>query len=99
MQADKPQRTYRRESEWRALVSEFEASGLPAKDFCAKHKIATSGLYAWKKKFESASDEGDCAFIELTTPTNEASEESGRWDVELELGSGIVLRVRTPLIC
>ena len=66
-------RTYRREEEWRDLVDEFEKSSIPAKEFCAKHSIATSGLYTWKKKFESNPNVIDNPFIELRTPTKEIS--------------------------
>lgn len=82
-----------------ALVEAFYASGLTKTAFCKHHGIATSCLNRWQKALSpEASANG---FIDITqsvssaAPPRPGSEECPRWQVELELGAGVVLRVRT----
>jgi transposase-like protein len=82
-----------------ALVEEFNTSGLTKTAFCKHHGIATSCLSRWQKALspESSAD----AFVDITKSVSAsaaprpAAGEHPRWQVELELGAGVVLRVRT----
>jgi len=91
-------RTYRKHEEWRQLINKFEAGDLSTTEFCAKHGIASSGLYNWRKKFQqehAAAQES--AFIELPQIAMDEPlphNSSDRWDVELELGNDVILRLR-----
>jgi len=82
-----------------ALVEEFNASGLTKTAFCKHHGIATSCLSRWQKALSPESSTGD--FVDITESVSAAAlprpaaEECPRWQVELELGAGVVLRVRT----
>lgn len=82
-----------------ALVEEFNASGLTKTAFCKHHSIATSCLSRWQRALSPEASVGD--FIDITrsvtsaAPPRPAAEECPRWQVELELGAGVVLRVRT----
>jgi hypothetical protein len=84
---------------WRDLISEYEGSSLTQQAFCQQHKISTSSLHKWRKRFSTISSATD--FIEISeavTPPNLSRNKSGEshlsWLVELELGQGIVLRVK-----
>jgi len=92
-------RIMRTQEQWKALLEEFTTSGLTRATFCKKHRIATSSLYRWQQLFERASN---ADFIDVTEPLVNAPGSShptpvrdNDWQVELELGSGIVLRLRT----
>lgn len=91
-------RIMRTQEQWRALLEEFNTSGLTRAAFCKKHRIATSSLYRWQQLFEHVSD---ADFIDVTEPLANAPQShpdpvrDNDWQVELELGDGIVLRLRT----
>ena len=93
-------RIMRSRSQWKALLGEFDNSGLTKSAFCKKHQIASSSLYRWQKFFaEQAGEVTD--FIDVTQPLSSippavpAHASGNDWQVELELGAGIVLRLRT----
>lgn len=93
----------RSEAQWRVLTSAFAKSGLSCRVFCARHGASVSTLDWWCKRLGVAPRTGasrrgrDALFVELT-PSVSATTDSGNrvaaWDVELELGAGMVLRVR-----
>jgi hypothetical protein len=91
-------RVMRTQEQWKALLEEFNTSGLTRAAFCKKHRIATSSLYRWQQLFEHASNTD---FIDVTEPLANAPGShpvpvrDNDWQVELELGSGFVLRLRT----
>jgi len=92
-------RVMRTQEQWKALLEEFNASGLTRTAFCKKHKISTSSLYRWQLFF--ASSPGDTDFIDVTQTLSDTSlppaiqTSENKWQVELELGAGMVLRLRT----
>ena len=81
-------RTHR---QWKALLNEFNDSGLTRSAFCKKHRIATSSLYRWQQLFAEQSG-GATDFIDVTHPLSstplpspaQARDHDGQ--VELELG-------------
>jgi len=92
-------RVQRTREQWKALVDEFATSGLTKAFFCKKHRIASSCLYRWQKVFAEQPVLAD--FIDITqpvpgaTPEPPAADNNKQWQVELELGAGIVLRLRS----
>ena len=90
-------RVMRTQSQWKALLKEFNSSGLTKSAFCKKHRIATSSLYRWQQLFAEHAAPTD--FIDVTQPLSRTAAPAGAgdndWQVELELGAGIVLRLRT----
>jgi hypothetical protein len=93
-------RVTRSQNQWKALLEEFTTSGLSKSTFCKQHRIATSSLYRWQRIFaERAGEVTD--FIDVTQPLSgtplppSASARDNDWQVELELGPGVVLRLRT----
>jgi transposase-like protein len=91
-------RLRRTEAQWKALLEEYATSGLTQAAFCQKHHIASSGLYKWRKHFARQSAESN--FIDITESLGKATApfsepgRDGHWQVELELGPGVILRVR-----
>lgn len=91
-------RVMRTENQWQALLDEFSVSGLTRSAFCKQHHIATSSLYRWQKVLTEPSAEDK--FVDITesvakaAPTLHVPDNNSHWQVELELGAGVILRVR-----
>ena len=85
--------------EWRAIMSRFERSGQSYREFCMAEDLAPSTFSWWRRKLGRSGANGvtvDTAlFVELT----ENRPAAPAWDAELELGGGVVLRVRRPGSC
>lgn len=84
-------RTRRSDAEWRAIMARYEASGLSGEGFCEAEGIGKSAFWRWRRRLADgdAGGGGKAMFVELAGPASS-------WDVELELGSGVVLRLRRP---
>lgn len=80
-------RTSRSRAEWEQLINMYEESGQSRKIFCAYRAIPVSSFDYWRAKLKR--EAAEAGFIELTPPPACAG-----WDVELELGTGVVLRLR-----
>lgn len=85
-------------SEWKDIVKRFSKSKLSIEQFCQQESILPVTLRKWQCRFKSASLPD--SFVEITsanipppTPISSPSS-SGHWDIELELGHGMVLRLR-----
>lgn len=88
----------RTQAQWKALLEEYDACDLTQAAFCKKHQIASSSLWKWRKHFSS--EPADKEFIDITeslinTPSSYNSARDGRWQVELELAPGVMLRIRS----
>ena len=87
--------------EWRQLIDEQAASGLSQKAFCDQRGIPLATFGYWKRKLRaeppstptgSGTDTVSLAdWIEL--PTRGLVSDGG-WQIELELGNGLCLRLR-----
>jgi len=92
-------KVWRSKAQWQALLDELATSGLTKSAFCQKHAIAPSNLYRWQKILAEAS--APTGFIDITEPVVQAvpaapvPSSDSHWQVELELGAGVVLRVRS----
>ena len=96
-------------AQWRKLIERFDRSGQTRGDFCAAHGLALSTFELWRRKVgetQATSDEAppESLFVELTNgtePTGPArtATGAGAWEVELELGAGVVLRLRRSAPC
>jgi hypothetical protein len=83
------------------LVDEQAGSGLSQTAFCKRRKIALSTFAHWKRRLAApgtapgsgprdGSDSPSSAWIDLgALPGSDAG-----WDIELDLGGGICLRLR-----
>ena len=83
----------RGKGEWQQLIDEQAASGLSQKAFCGQKGIplATFGYWKLKLRAEVASTVSLDDWIELPNGT---SEPRGFWQIELDLGHGLCLRLR-----
>jgi len=89
----KKKRVRRSEAEWQDLFARFEQSGHSREVFCAEQGVVLSSFIRWWKKLRPSRPQQPAVveepvFVELGT---------GRelhWEVELQLGAGVVLRLR-----
>lgn len=94
-------RVRRRADQWRTLLRRFEQSGQTREQFCAEQGLALSSFSRWRGKMRRQTQDhaGVCeeaVFVALSSEEAGASGQSG-WEVELQLGSDVVVRLRqTP---
>ena len=70
---------------WRTLLEDFDLHEGSQAEFCRLHGISHGSLFYWRRKLRQT------AFVEIEAPVSAAC-----WDVELEFGDGMVLRLRRP---
>jgi transposase-like protein len=88
-------RVNRSKEQWQMLVNQYETSGLTQQAFCKQQGIATSGLNKWRKRFSNSLE---TEFVDITDQLSEVGSHENhhrdnRWEVELQLGQGLVLRI------
>lgn len=94
-------RVVHNEASWRKLIAQYETGSLNQKLFCQQHQISVSSFHKWRNRFKRNEDADH--FIDISkaiVPTQHQSQpavdpEKPTWLVELELGQGMVLRVRS----
>lgn len=101
------QTSYRQPSrqKWQQLIEQQATSGQSQASFCASHGLAKSTFPYWKRRLKqgaSAEDSQsplDSLFMPLLESAAEgtAHTDSGGWEVELDLGGGLCLRLRRSL--
>ncbi len=82
-------RTRRSRDEWQRLIKEQADSGLTQSGFCKANGIGLASFQNWKRRL--AAEAPSEPWYELGTLSRSAS---AGWDIELELGDGICLRLR-----
>ncbi|HSH85341.1 MAG TPA: IS66 family insertion sequence element accessory protein TnpB [Guyparkeria sp.] len=87
----KPQRRDR--EAWRQLMAAYEASDQTQRAFCAEHGVAYSTFCYWRRRLRETgtADAGAPAPTLVELPMLSGS---GGWRLELDLGDGIVLRLK-----
>ena len=82
-------------AQWKELVEQFEREGHTRGRFCAAHGLALSTFDLWRSKLRGVpalrEEVPEALFVELSDPP---VSETGAGSWELELGAGVVLRVR-----
>lgn len=79
----------RSREQWQQLLDEQRRSGLTQRQFCRSKDISVSSFQNWKRKLTQTGH--DDAWLEVgQIPLGTAS----GWDIELELGNGVMLRLR-----
>ena len=87
---------HRTQKQWQQLVGEFDPSQQTVHAFCKKHNIGTSSFYKWKAKFHvsnSIDTREVPVFVPIQPLPDSKIQQTPEWDLELELGHGIVLRL------
>jgi len=92
-------RICRSPAQWRALFAQFEQSEQTRDQFCSEQGISLSSFDRWRTKLRKgpstqAMISKEPVFVELTADT--PSPPTAAWDVELQLGAGVFLRLRRP---
>jgi len=85
--------TRRDRSAWEQLMAQYEAGELSQRLFCEQHGLAYSTFGYWRKQLRQSAhhDHPPAPLIELPMlPTDESRD----WRVELDLGKGVVLRLK-----
>jgi len=80
--------------EWVALMAEYEAGDLSQREFCERYEVAYSSFGYWRKQLCSQATASVLPSEPLLELPSLVSNKSTEWRVELDLGSGMVLRVR-----
>jgi len=94
-QIKKP-RVHRTPKQWHQLVNEFDPSQQTIHAYCKKNNIGSSSFYKWKAKLglpESTEKEEIPTFVPIQTHSPSSTQQTLEWDLELELGHGITLRL------
>ncbi len=108
MQALSDGRVRRTESEWRAIVSRFESSGLSEADFCRRTKVSRQSFRMWRERLTAVGTSprvlatrkvrpAPAGFVEWVAPMPlPTMREEPRAGVEFELAlpGGVVVRWR-----
>ena len=92
MSNTKSKRIHRSPDQWSQVISDQRASGLSQVEFCRRESIALSTFARWRQRLSGAEQatSRDEPWIELSgLPGTRAG-----WDIELDLGDGICLRLR-----
>jgi putative transposase len=92
----KTTRTRRTPEQWRQLIAEQAESGLSQEAFCKKRRLALSTFANWKRRLASNSTPEDGRAPDPSTWIDLGSLGAGSsgWDIELDLGGGVCLRLR-----
>jgi hypothetical protein len=94
-------RARRGRAHWQGLLDRAARSPLSIEAFCRTEGVSTASFYSWRKRLEAERSGAsvaepiaeDGAFLELGVLGSEVAG-SAPWDIELELGAGMVLRLR-----
>ena len=81
----------RDEAEWRALMADYERWDGTQVTFCRARGISRKTFQAWRRRLgltRPPASAGSGGFVEI------ARASAPGWDIELELGGGVVLRLR-----
>ena len=85
--------TRRSRSAWEQLMAQYEAGDLSQRIFCEQHGLAYSIFGYWRKQLRQSlhNENQHASLIELPMLS---TGESRDWRVELDLGKGMVLRLK-----
>lgn len=92
------QRRIRRSpDQWREIIGRFEQSGQTRVQFCDEQGLGLSTFSRWRRRLSrevpvSHPQSDDALFVELAQVAPEPS--ARPWDVELQLGGSVCLRLR-----
>jgi len=79
--------------EWEDLMTDYEAGHQTQREFCTERSIAYSSFCYWRKRLRSVATNGSTLPTLIELPAV-AVDQGSVWRMELDLGAGIVLRIR-----
>ncbi len=83
----------RSQEEWQRLITQQQSSQLSQKAYCQQHGLGLSTFQYWKRKLVSTGLPA-CADAWLELPSGVEGSLLSGWDIELELGHGVCLRLK-----
>ena len=91
-------RIRRSEHEWRELFVRFEHGGQTREHFCADQGLAVSTFSRWRQRMRAlgradAKLPSEAVFVEVSSSAAPCAV-APLWDVELQLGAGVFLRLK-----
>jgi hypothetical protein len=89
MQVNANGHVQRSAAEWRGIIERYRQSGLGMKEFCAQEGLTLRTFEEWYRRQRRA-ERGKGQFVEVKPPVMT----TGPWAVEVELPSGVRLRLR-----
>ena len=92
------QRKIRRtRAQWQSIMSDFEQSDLGGEAYCQRHGLAYSSFAKWRSllKQEVSPDDEPVSFIQLPNTLTSLSDNATGWDIELDLGAGVIIRLKS----
>ena len=92
-------RIHRSPAQWHALFARFKPGEQTRDQFCIEQGISLSSFDRWRTKLRKAPStraavSKEPMFVELTPEA--PSPVTSVWDIELQLGAGVFLRLRRP---
>jgi putative transposase len=94
-----PRRRRRSREQWVSIITRAEASLMATAAFCAAEGISTTRFSLWRKRFQASAPDSQQAvptsagFLDFGLLTAEGDPRRS-WEVELDLGGGLRLRLR-----
>jgi putative transposase len=92
-------RVHRSRAQWQAVIARAARSPLGVSAFCRGEGISTASFYTGRRRLadglpgDASAPGGEPAFLDLGALAG-ATATGSAWDIELELGAGVVLRRR-----
>lgn len=83
------QKIHRSPEQWQAIVNRHSSSGQSARAFCDRHQLCYPVFCKWRKRLslpEQSPLVDVSALVDVQLPI--------QWDIELDLGDGMTLRLR-----
>jgi len=91
----------RSRAQWRSLIERAQRSSLGVSAFCASQGLSTASFYGWRKRLAAETPEQVAPaageFLDLGELDGSPSAQGapgGGWELELDLGARLVLRLR-----
>jgi hypothetical protein len=100
MRRRKPTRVQLRRTRWEQLIARQADSGLSQRVFCEENGLRLTTFSKWKRRLSesTAMTSVEPPWLDLSALSS-ATRGSGDWDVELDLGAGVCLRLRRRWCC
>ena len=94
-------RVSRSVDQWQSLFDQFDQSGQTRDQFCHEHGISLSSFSRWRTKLRKQTvikptSPEPPLFTELTSAVQPEEAPVSGWDIELQLGADVFLRLRRP---
>lgn len=100
-----PSPKYQRRSpfDWQDLIAQQAKSGMTIAEFCDATGLSPSTFNNWKRRLRNNTvaeapsvDKDDALFVSLpvSTAISDDQHSASHWDIELDLGDGMCLRLR-----